>query len=406
MIHRTLITTVFLMLLSSIAVAGGFSRIMPVPSQPVKRDAAISARLLAKDEAAESMPPLKPCGIISRDTISLLTSGRDWTLTELPLEQWTTNGAEPDFALPQFSRNEKGHLQTKPNPQHPDNTFGFWSSPSFTIEKPSGFHDANSLTAYVEYTYTGVSGGCKIPSARLRFNRTDFQECLLYLLDGRNLHPGGGSGTLTCKFDTNILTADAAYILSVDFISLASPVDPNFTLSVTRAYLIKYEEPTPSDYVVQGVWVEDDRDAKAWINGYRIKLDEDCYDTAFNNNIAAVVVIINSYWDEYDLNVWTNDNYFWLNANDTYQTAVAGNCVAYLEQDCDVKVWKRETDELIKIKDDGYRISSGGGDTLLIWDTDDDLYIWHPTAGLYKVDKDDIWFLCNTTTSPVPLHSY
>jgi len=157
---------------------------------------------------------------------------------------------------------------------------------------------------------------------------------------------------------------------------------------------------------VQGVWVEDDRDAKAWINGYRIKLDEDCYDTAFNNNIAAVVVIINSYWDEYDLNVWTNDNYFWLNANDTYQTAVAGNCVAYLEQDCDVKVWKRETDELIKIKDDGYRISSGGGDTLLIWDTDDDLYIWHPTAGLYKVDKDDIWFLCNTTTSPVPLHSY
>ena len=67
-------------------------------------------------------------------------------------------------------------------------------------------------------------------------------------------------------------------------------------------------------------------------------------------------------------------------------------------------MWDRQTDDLIKIKNDGYRISSGGGDTILIWDTDNDLYIWHPTAGLYKVDDGDIGFLCDSATPPVPLH--
>jgi len=43
-----------------------------------------------------------------------------------------------------------------------------------------------------------------------------------------------------------------------------------------------------------------------------------------------------------------------------------------------------------------------GDDSLLIWDLDNDLYVRIPEEGLYKVDENDIWFLCSTTTTPIP----
>jgi hypothetical protein len=308
---------------------------------------------------------------------------------------------EPDFALARLTRNSKGLLEMMPNLSNPGNTFGFWSSESFTLKKPADKNDANMATAYVEYSYSAVQSGHKRPTIRVRLNRTDYQESALYLYDGRNFSSNGGSGEITCKFDTNALDADQSYILSVDFISLDEPADPNFTITISDAYIVRYEEIPPSDFIIDGVWMEDDEDAKAWINGYLVKLAEYCYDASYNDEIAAVIAIVNEYWREYDVYVWADDDLFWLNESDTFQVAVAGQFAVYLEQDGDVKAWNPFTDELLKLVSDGFRISSGGDEALMIWDMDDNLYVWIPGDGLYKVDENDIWYLCDTTTVPI-----
>ena len=359
--------------------------------------------ILEKDQEAEAMPPLEPTGKISKSEIQQLTHKQYTDTLELPLSEWVTNIVENSFAPPRFNRNSQGYLEMWPNLDQPDNTFGFWSSPFFIIAKPDETHEANAVTAYVDFSYTSIAGGHHIPSVRIRLNRDDFQEAAVYIYDGNNLDSGGGSGVLRLKFDTNTLESDRSYMLSVDLVSFDSPADPNFKLTITRAYLVGIEFPAPPDFIIDGVWGETDYDAKAWINGYKIKISEDTYDVAYNDQIAAMVIIIDSYWNDYDIWVWVDDEVYWLNENDTFQVAVAGDFVAYLEQDGDVKVWNPFTDELLKIKDNGYRLSSAGDEAFLLWDQDDDLLVWLPESGLYEVDDDDIWYLCDTSTPPVPL---
>lgn len=370
------------------------------PGAPPKRDDSREARLKVWDEAAEKNAPPETLGNLSPKNYRAAASAKNTYTLDIPLDGWTSNVAL-EFAPARFSRNTSGHLETKPNLSEPDRCYGFWSSPNFTIVKPKEINDANSATAYVEYSYTAVSSGIRIPTIRARFNRTDFRDAAIYLFDGKNIDPGGGTGVITCKFDTNRLLSDQSYFLSVDFISFDGPVDPNYTFTITKANVVTEDYPAPPEFIIDGVWIETDEDAKAWINGYKIELLSWCYDAGYNDQIAVMIKIVNEYGNQYDVYVWANDILTLLNTTDTYQVAVAGRWACYLEQDGDVKVWNPFTDELLHIKNDGYRIASGGDDSLLIWDWDDDLYLWLPGEGLYKVDEDDIWFLCDTSSAPI-----
>lgn len=380
--------------------AGEKSSNRPVPSNPPVRDLAADARLQALDQAAEFATPRKVTGKITRAALERkLGKTRE---TVLNLSKWTEHGATDFFALPRFSRTTEGYLQFKGSKVEPDNTFGFWQSEEFTIPKPADKSDSNALIARVEYSYSGVGAGKRLPTLRLRFNRTDFQDYAMYLYDGWNLDPAGGSGVITCKYDTNRLQTDRKYTLSLDYIYFTTEADPEATVTIQKASLIETGPPALPDFLVDGVWVEDDSDAKAWINGYRVALTGDCYDACYNDEIAAMIVTYSSSQGLYDFYVWANDKITWVNKNDTYQIAVAGHYVAYLENDGDVKVWNPFTDDFQTIKSNGYRISSSGGDALMIWDSGDDLYVWVPGEGMKEVDDNDIWFLCTSASVPIP----
>ncbi|MBN1901858.1 hypothetical protein JW926_11100 [Candidatus Sumerlaeota bacterium] len=372
----------------------------PKPEEPPQRDYFREARLKEREESAEKETPLEISGTISPGQCHSTAFINNIQTIDLPLNEWTSNVAL-EFPPPRFSRNESHHLETKPNLTEPNWCYGFWSSPNFTISKPKEINNANSLTAYVEYSYTAVGGGVRIPSIRARFNRADFRDAAVYLYDGRNLDPDGGTGVITCKFDTNSLSSDQLYFLSVDFISFDAPVDPNYAFTITKAYVVIEEYPAPPEFIIDGLWVEDDYDVKAWINGYRIELMTWCYDAAYNDEIAVMIKIISEYWGEYDVYVWADDKLTLLNSTDTYQVAAAGRWACYLEQDGDVKAWNPFTDEFLTITDEAYRISSGGGGSLMIWDWDDELFVWIPGIGLHNVDDYDIWFLCDTTSATV-----
>jgi|GEM_PF-640377 len=401
MTRKTVICFMILCLMPLITPAEG--EVKKHPSPFPKRDFAREQLLHEKDSLAENMPALELAETVSRSFYNSLGATRETSTVDIPLSEWTSN-TTPDFEEPRFSRNTLGQLEMRPNLSVPHNTYGFWSSPEFTVLKPDQYNNDNSVTIYVEFSYTGVPLGYRMPSLRARYNRSDFLDAGLYLYDGENMDPNGGTGEITCKLDTNLLTQDASYFVSVDFIAFDAPIDPDFTLTITKVYLMGVYKTAPPDFIIDGVWVETDEDAKAWINGYKVTLLSWCYDAAYNDRMAAMIYIYNESRNQYDVYVWSDDVLTWLNADDTYQVAVAGNYVAYLEQDGDVKVWNPATDELTRIKTDGFRISSGGDEALMIWDLDNDLYIWLPQEGLYKVDEDDIWFLCDTSSVPVALY--
>jgi hypothetical protein len=402
-VMRTMFQKIFgslliFILISSIIHAEGLNKAKP--SAPSRRDYSREARLKESDEALEENAPPTPLGSLSLKNYRSATSANNSYTLDLQLDGWTSNIAL-EFPPARFSRTTTGNLETKPSLAEPDRCYGFWSSPNFTIVKPKEINNANSVTAYVEYSHTPVGTAFRIPTIRTRFNRADFLDAAIYLYDGRNLNPDGGTGVITCKFDPNSLPSDQPYFLSVDFISFDQPVDPSYTFTITKAYVVSEEYPAPPEFIIDGVWVETDEDAKAWINGYKIDLLTWCYDAAYNDQITVMIKIINEFRNEYDVYVWANDTLTLLNTTDTYQVAAAGRWACYLERDGDVKVWNPFTDELLHIKNNGYRIAGGGDDALLIWDWDDDLYVWISEEGLYKVEEDDIWFLCDTASTPV-----
>ena len=364
-------------------------------------DASDVIDITEKDEIAEGQSPPKVKGKITKTELREFTTQRSITEMDLPLTEWSANSANDFFAAPRFQRSPEGYLEMLPDHTQPHNTFGFWSSPSFTLVQPSEAGDANSITAYIEYSYTATSPGYSAPTIRVRFNRTDFRESSLYQYDGDNLNPAGAQDIISCKFDTNMLLENETFFVSVDLVALEENIDPDFKFTIKNACLMGIEEPAPLQYPIDGLWLEDDSDAKIWTVGSRLGITENCYDGAWSERMAATVKIISDYQNIYDLYIWFEGSSYWLNESDTFQTSVPGIYAAYLEQDGDVKVWSPYKDELIKIKNDGIRISSGGDDALLIWDEDNDLYVWHPDIGLYRVDDDDIWYLCDSTSAPI-----
>ena len=363
----------------------------------------ITVDVRALDEESEGAKPEPIKGVKSLQDAQLAYEQTTY-VTDLPLNAWTENVTSV-FAPPRFNKNASNQLEMRPNMAHPSNTYGFWQSPSFPIKKPSGASDLNSVTCYVDYMYSAVKSGHRIPTFRLRVNRTDFMDAAVYQLDGRMLKSYGGKGTMTLKFDNNILTADTNYYLSMDMIYFDAPADPDFTFVITKAYVFRVDEPQPSDYIINGLWGTNDEKAFADINGYIVKLlKDDFYSGAYNDQIAALIETENAFRREYSLHVWCNDVKYFVNEDDTYQTAVCGRYVAYLEQDGDLKIWSPFNPNAATktIMDDVVRIASGGADSLTIWDDRDNIYIWNSVDGLYKTTKDSIWFLCDSTSLGTP----
>lgn len=375
----------------------------PVPSGALDAAPLIAVDARALDQESEGTTPEPIKGIKS-----LKESQRAYEqttyVTDLPLNTWTENVTSV-FAPPRFNKNAYNQLEMRPNIAQPSNTYGFWQSPAFSIKKPSSVSDLNSVTCYVDYMYSAVKSGYRIPTFRLRVNRTDFMDAAVYQLDGRMLNSFGGRGTMTLKFDNNILAADTNYYLSMDMIYFDAPADADFTFVITKAYVFRIDEPQPSEYIINGLWATKDEEAFADINGYILKLiKDDFYSGAYNDQIAALIEIENAYRREYSLHVWCNDVKYFINEDDTYQTAVCGRYVAYLEQDGDLKVWSpfNPNAATVKIMEDVDRIASGGADSLTIWDDHDNIYIWNSIDGLYKTTDDDIWFLCDSTSLGTP----
>ncbi len=400
----TLSLMLFLLCAASIT-AQEWIPLFPAPDPEPEPDAADTIRLRDLDQAAEKSDALPLAGTISRSQLAEMTATRGLSRLDIPLAQFTSF-APTEFAAPDLARTTKGYLGMKPNALLPGNTFGFWASPQFTIAKPGVVSEFNSVNAYVAYNHTGVPAGYKTPTFRIRLNSADNLMASTAQFDGNHIGSAAGSGVLTCRFDLNLLNADRAFTLSVDIISLESSAFFNYALEVTGVYLIRAEAPSSSsNYEVEGVWQEDDYELKASINGAIITLldDDDCYHAAWNDKMVVSIMIYNAWQREYDTYVWADNKSYLLNEEDTFMVCAAGDYAVYLEQDGDVKAWSPFTNTFADIfNNDAMRISSGGGNWLMIWDEDENLYIWHPAEGLFKVDEDDIRAICNTTSLIVP----
>lgn len=408
MIKKSVILTSVFILIFSINLSSEEWKTLPrpKPAENPESNMELSLKLHEADMTAEEMhlPEVKIAP--ESKILDKIRNSRSITQLDLPLADFSQQ-SNAVFAPPYFSRTGDGRLIMKPNESQPANTFGFWQSPSFTIVKPESYSDYNTAKLIVEMSYSAIPSGYTMPSLRLRINRSDDRKVAFFLLDGRALKPEGGQYTATCTYNLNDMTqTEEDYTASIDMIALGGTVDPETVFLISKVYLVRTDAAETSDYLVEGAWVEDDNDLKAWINDQRVHVNadqRDVYDAAYNDHILSYIVIYSSFQEEFDLWTWVENERIFVNEGDTFQTCVAGDYIVYLEVDGDVKVWNAMTGgDIVRIKDNGYRISSGGDDSVLIWDQDDDLYVWHPDfQGVYRIDDSDILALCKSASIPL-----